>query len=346
MSKLYIFFFILYSVAVNADDFRAVPAKKMDWDVSQERTWCTKCGMNLSKFYKTSHVLHSDNKNIHTCSLHCLADVMKNNKGTPKVVDVDSLKLINAKKAFYVVGSKKPGTMSMVSKYAFKSKQGAESFQKKFGGKIVSFKKALMMANKTFYKEAKMISMKRNRKMYPMGKKIYMHKCNKKKVDALVSKNVAALKFAIKNGSLCGDLKPMQLQMVALYVKFGKKKSFTVPKNAKCPICGMFVAKHPKWSVKLAVKDKNHYFDGSKDFFKFYLKNRKGIATVKDYYSLTDVDAKKAYYVIGSDIYGPMGHELIPFKSMNSAKNFMKEHKGQRVLKFSDVTPSTIKKLD
>jgi nitrous oxide reductase accessory protein NosL len=33
-----------------------------------------------------------------------------------------------------------------------------------------------------------------------------------------------------------------------------------------------------------------------------------------------------AYYVLGSDIYGPMGRELIPFEKEADAKEFIKDH--------------------
>ena len=35
------------------------------------------------------------------------------------------------------------------------------------------------------------------------------------------------------------------------------------------------------------------------------------------------IDGKKAFYVIRSDIYGPMGHEFIPFSSKEDAQTFV-----------------------
>lgn len=346
MNKLFFLFLVLLSTFSYANDFRSVPAEKMDWSIKNGKAWCVKCGMNLSKFYKTSHVLHNTKGDSHTCSLHCLADVMKTEKGTPKVVDTNTLKLINAREAFYVIGSSKPGTMTMMSKYAFKSKSNAIEFQKKFGGKVVNFQKALEMANKSFHKESKMISMKRKRKIYPMGKKIYNKKCNTKKIDSISSLNVADIKLAIQKDSICGELKPMQLQMVALYVKFGKNSTFTVPEKSKCPVCGMFVAKYPKWSVKLTANGKDHYFDGMKDYFKYNLKNKKGTAIGRDYYTLNDINIKKAFFVIGSDVLGPMGHELIPFLKREDAKKFKKEHKGKKIVTFLEVNAELLKQLD
>lgn len=68
----------------------------------------------------------------------------------PKVVDIVSLEFMDATKAYYVVGSKKSGTMSKVSKYAFKNKEDAQKFQNEFGGDIMDFYGALEVAKKDF----------------------------------------------------------------------------------------------------------------------------------------------------------------------------------------------------
>ena len=67
---------------------------------------------------------------------------------------------------------------------------------------------------------------------------------------------------------------------------------------------------------------------------------------VTEYYDMKIIDAKTAFFVIGSDVYGPMGKELIPFVSMADAEAFKKDHKGTRILKFEDIKPGIIKKLD
>jgi nitrous oxide reductase accessory protein NosL len=128
------------------------------------------------------------------------------------------------------------------------------------------------------------------------------------------------------------------------------------PKD-KCPVCGMFVSKYPDWVVSVAFKDATTlYFDGAKDFFIWYhnlqkytpSKNKAAIAaiTVKDYYTLKDVDAFKASFVLGSDVYGPMGKELVPFGKLADAHAFLKDHKGKMVLRFSDITPAALKSLE
>jgi nitrous oxide reductase accessory protein NosL len=67
---------------------------------------------------------------------------------------------------------------------------------------------------------------------------------------------------------------------------------------------------------------------------------------VTDFYNLDKIDAKKALYVIGSDVLGPMGHELVPLATRADADDFMKDHKGKRVLSFDQVTKEVAEKLD
>jgi len=119
----------------------------------KDKEHCFICGMDLVKFYKTSHAAIDSSGKVHQyCSLHCLAEDLS--KGAelenPQVVDVKSLKFIPVQEAYYVVGSKKPGTMSRVSKYAFKSLEDAKKFQAKNGGKIVDFYSAWQEAKKDF----------------------------------------------------------------------------------------------------------------------------------------------------------------------------------------------------
>jgi copper chaperone NosL len=125
----------------------------------------------------------------------------------------------------------------------------------------------------------------------------------------------------------------------------------------KCPVCGMFVAKYPDFVDQIVFKDGSHvFFDGIKDMMKYYFDLKKynpaktqadiGAILVTDYYNLTLIDGYKAWYVVGSDVYGPMGKELMPFKDEAAAKEFKIDHKGTAILSFQDITPALIKTLD
>jgi nitrous oxide reductase accessory protein NosL len=67
---------------------------------------------------------------------------------------------------------------------------------------------------------------------------------------------------------------------------------------------------------------------------------------VTDYYRLALTDGHNACYVVGSDIFGPMGKELIPFDKEPDALEFMKDHKGKSILRFGEITHDLVKGLD
>jgi nitrous oxide reductase accessory protein NosL len=58
------------------------------------------------------------------------------------------------------------------------------------------------------------------------------------------------------------------------------------------------------------------------------------------------IDAKRAFFVIGSDVYGPMGRELIPFQKESDAGVFLTDHHGLSIVPFERIKPTMIKKLD
>ncbi|MFA5353444.1 MAG: nitrous oxide reductase accessory protein NosL, partial [Thermodesulfovibrionales bacterium] len=62
-------------------------------------------------------------------------------------------------------------------------------------------------------------------------------------------------------------------------------------------------------------------------------------------YALSPIPAQSAYFVTGSDVYGPMGKELIPFSREEEAKEFMKDHKGQKILRFNDITAAILSSM-
>ncbi len=126
-----------------------------------------------------------------------------------------------------------------------------------------------------------------------------------------------------------------------------------VPAKERCPVCGMFVAKYKPWLAQLKMEDgTTTFFDGVKDMMAFYFEPKKyGSSStplevyVTDYYSLKLIDGKKAFYVAGSDVLGPMGHELIPFDTQEAATTFKKDHKGKMVIGFEEINPEMIEKM-
>jgi nitrous oxide reductase accessory protein NosL len=70
------------------------------------------------------------------------------------------------------------------------------------------------------------------------------------------------------------------------------------------------------------------------------------LLAVKEYYSLAAIDARTAFFVVGSDVNGPMGRELIPFRNEKDALSFKTDHQGKRILRFKEVSRQTIGSLN
>lgn len=124
-----------------------------------------------------------------------------------------------------------------------------------------------------------------------------------------------------------------------------------------CPVCGMFVSRYPDWVATVLYKDGHvHHFDGAKDLFKYLLNLPKyapdhtqadiAVTGVTDYYGVKRLDARAAWYVIGSDVLGPMGHEPVPLATQAEAEEFQRDHKGKRILRFDELTPPALDNLD
>ncbi len=201
------------------------------------------------------------------------------------------------------------------------------------------------------------ISLAKIVKLSNKGEKIANTLCNAKKLPSAQG-TIEQLMEKIKTSGACPPLSKSKLEAVAYYVSNGSMKlsgkHIDVPADAKCPVCGMFVSKYPKWAAFMQINGKKYYFDGVKDMMKYYIfdgdfpYDRKNIfkITVSDYYTLEEIPAKEAFYVLDSDVFGPMGRELIPFKSKKSAKAFMEDHNGKAMVKFDEITDKMVMALD
>jgi hypothetical protein len=110
-------------------------------------------------------VTYEDGSSTGTCSLHCAAvDLALKIDKTPKSIEVGDFKtkkLVDAEKAFWVIGGSKPGVMTKRAKWAFENKADAEAFIKDNGGKQASFDEAIKAAYEDMYADTKMIRDKR-----------------------------------------------------------------------------------------------------------------------------------------------------------------------------------------
>jgi copper chaperone NosL len=134
---------------------------------------CKYCGMDRAKFaHSRMLVTYDDGSQLGTCSIHCLAvDLALNIDKTPKTIEVgdyNTKNLIDAEKAFWVIGGNKPGVMTKRAKWAFENQSDAEAFIKVEGGKVATFDDAMKASYEDMNEDTKMI--RERRKMRKMQK--------------------------------------------------------------------------------------------------------------------------------------------------------------------------------
>lgn len=131
----------------------------------------------------------------------------------------------------------------------------------------------------------------------------------------------------------------------------------TVAKDARCPVCGMYPARYPKWMAQVLFKDRAMLaFDSPADLFRYlqntakYDRNHPAADAVAIF--LTDfvkggwIEAKRSFLVVGSNAKGPMNNADLPaFDSREAAEQFSKAN-GGKVLAFDKVTPEVVSGLD
>ncbi|MFT7003839.1 MAG: copper chaperone NosL, partial [Sulfurimonas sp.] len=238
--------------------------------------------------------------------------------------------------------------------YAFSKIEDAQKFQKKNLGKILNYQDTYQVAKRDLKKEVLISKTKKEKIWYKTGKKLYTTKCNQIH-NVITYGSIATLKADLKKD--CNILKDKNLQMVAVYLwdiirldkAIVKHEVIEIPKDATCPICGMFVYKYPKW-VAMIDGDKKIYFDGVKDMIKYYFAHKHDLDLedlyVTDYFSSTKMKAKDAYYVFASNIFGPMGNELIPFRTEFSANAFKRDHFAKSVNSFYNIDQELLDDLE
>jgi len=122
-----------------------------------------------------------------------------------------------------------------------------------------------------------------------------------------------------------------------------------VSKTDHCLIRQVKVYKYPTWIASASTRSKTVYFSSPKSMFEYYFQpirwtsvgaiNSKDILSLKvtDFNTLEALDAKKAFYVYGSNQTSIGGDDLPAFATKKSAELFAKEHNGKRVLAFNEI---------
>lgn len=129
-----------------------------------------------------------------------------------------------------------------------------------------------------------------------------------------------------------------------------------VQRSARCPVCGMYPYRSPQWMGQIVFNDQTaSTFDSPVDMFRFlnnmvlFDKQHKpadvGAIWVADFGTKAWVDARKAFYVIGSKALGPMNDPNLPAFATREAADAHINAQGGKVLLFGEVTREVIKSL-
>lgn len=159
MKKSYVYLFVIVLFVLT------IPYAFAQEDIQKHKS-CPYCGMDREKFPHTRILIeYDDGTTFGACSIYCAAiDLAINIDKTPKIIQVGDYnikKLIDAEKAFWVIGGNKMGVMTKRAKWAFEKKEDADAFIKENGGTFATFDEAMKAAYEDMYTDTKMIREKR-----------------------------------------------------------------------------------------------------------------------------------------------------------------------------------------
>lgn len=130
-----------------------------------------------------------------------------------------------------------------------------------------------------------------------------------------------------------------------------------VPPEARCPVCGMYPARYPRWAAQVIYRDGDaHFFDSPLSYFLFlqaverHARGRSGADIAARYVSDHGeggwIDPAGAHFVHGSDATGPMRAGNLPaFARREAAEAFAARH-GGRVIVAAEVDAALLRTLD
>ena len=132
---------------------------------------CLYCGMFRSKFEHSWVIItHEDGSREGVCSIHCAAIDMAlhTDKSIRKITvgDFDTKKQIDANETYWVIGGDILGVMTVRAKWAFETKDRADSFMKNHGGRPADLQEVIKEAFEDMYQDTLMI--RKHRKLINM----------------------------------------------------------------------------------------------------------------------------------------------------------------------------------
>ena len=115
----------------------------------------------------------------------------------------------------------------------------------------------------------------------------------------------------------------------------------------RCDLCGMVVPEESGWNAGgVGVDAQPLHFDTPKCLFRHvHTRGAVNEPWVTEYYAQERREADALFYVLGSDVRGPMGRDLVPIEGHDAAERFRSEHEGEAVLAYDAVTAAVAEAL-
>jgi len=144
--------------------------------------------------------------------------------------------------------------------------------------------------------------------------------------------------------------KILQLQIVGLFLIVLPTVVCAEPKkiapDKQCPVCGMYPARYPRFNCEIIFNDGSYEaFDSALCLLTYLLfpekiqVKPKPVSEIffKDYLKSKWLEADRTYFVIGSDLTGPMGKEFIAVDSLAAAKRLKKDEHGRDIISYKSL---------
>ncbi len=119
-----------------------------------------------------------------------------------------------------------------------------------------------------------------------------------------------------------------------------------IENHKMCPLCGMYPARYATFQCQVVFKDGTYEaFDSPLGLLVYlFFSDKTGLdikpiesVYFRDYLNRKWIDANETYYVVGTNIMGPMGIDFLPVSDKNRAEKLNADEQGALVIKNSYV---------
>lgn len=137
----------------------------------------------------------------------------------------------------------------------------------------------------------------------------------------------------------------LALTLATALASCGNEGSAQAP--SRCDNCGMRIDPQSGWRAGgQSETGETVAFDTPKCMFRYYHQHGGvGRPWAIEYYSQEQRPARDLFYVLGTDLEGPMGRDLVPVAGHDAAQRLMRDHHGERVLAFDEVSSEIVESL-